>query len=197
MQVGQRLAPPTYSAARLPSPARLAILLRSPLSRWMLAELIAILAGLAAIAAYLLGRRAGRQEDPWVLVEDTPAATPTDPDIPLAVQTIPSREGQVYRLTQTSVAEEVDSCSASAWVPRSVAVGRLSSPAAPEVPTAAPAAPEVPVAARTVHWRIVGKDPVRALRNWTRLARTARRIRRLRIILSGLGNHLKQFSHLR
>ena len=119
----------------------------------MLAELIAILAGLAATAAYLLGRRAGRQEDPWVLVGDTPPATPRVEIAPPAIQAVPA---------------------------------------------AAPAAPEAPVAARTVHWKVVVKDPpVRALRNWTRLARTARRLRRPRIIWSGLGNHLKQFSCLR
>ena len=140
VQAGQRLAP----RARLPSPARLAILLRSPLYRWMLAELIAILAGLAAIAAYLLGRRVGRQEDPWVLVGDTPPATTEIQDSLRVLQAARKAQGD------------------DNW----------------GAPVRAPAGE-------------------RALRNWTRLARTARRLRRLRIIWSGLGNHLKQFSCLR
>ena len=110
-QAGQRLAP----RARLPSPARLAILLRSPLYRWMLAELIAILAGLAAIAAYLLGRRAGRKEDPWVLVEDSLAATPTVPTTPLAEQII----------TRVEIA------------PPAIPAVPAAAPAAPEAPVAA------------------------------------------------------------
>ena len=101
-------------------------------------ELVAILAGLAAGAAYLLGRRAGRLEDPWVLVGD----------------------------------------------PQAVLVG--------DSPAAAPALPDLPAASPSVR----AADPERALRNWRRLATTARRIRRLRKIWAGLGNHLKQFSHL-
>lgn len=167
-QAGQRLAP----RARLPSPARLAILFRSPLYRWMLAELIAILAGLAAIAAYLLGRRAGRQEDPWVLVGDTPPATTEIQDSVRVLQA--ARKAQGY-----------DNWGAPVRAP------------AGEVQTPYLSTTDAPVAARTVHWKAVVEDPVRALRNWTCLARTARRLRRLRIIWSGLGNHLKQFSCLR
>ena len=57
-----------------------------------------------------------------------------------------------------------------------------------------PITPTPPLASAPPPCRV--RDPDRALANWKRAARAARRIRRLRKIWQGLGETLKQYSHL-